>query len=233
MAAFESFLTQDAAKPKKWRRVTFTISLALHGALLIAGAIYSFWHVEELSPPSVTVTFLTAAPPPPPPPPPPKKKKTTPTKRPTEIIQPKPSQIVQPKEQKEPEPEEEDEGVEGGVEGGVAGGVVGGLVGNDAPKMLAPNIGTGQLAIDPQSAEYKVRMPAALNRPGNTIWGLFKICVTEGGVVKNVTVIKGADPLADAEWMAKIRTWKYRPYSINGRPVPYCYPLRLTLSSQL
>ena len=30
------------------------------------------------------------------------------------------------------------------------------------------------------------------------------------------------DKLVDNEWMAKIRTWQYRPYSINGRPVPFC-----------
>jgi protein TonB len=181
----------------------------------------------------VTVTFLSAAPPPPPPPPPPKKKKTTPTKKPTEIVQPKPNQIVQPKDQKPPEPEEEDEGVEGGVEGGVAGGVVGGLVGNDPPKMLAPNIGSGQLAINPSQDPYKPRMPAALNRAGNTIWGLFKICVAESGGVKDVKVVKSADPLADADWMGKIRTWRYKPYSINGRPVPFCYTLRLQVSAQL
>ncbi len=164
--AFESFLTQEKQKPKKWRRMTFTLSLALHAALLVVGAVYSFWHVEELSPPSITVTFLAATPPPPPPPPPPKKKKTVVIKRPTEIVQPRPDQIVQPKETPPPEEEEEDEGVEGGVEGGVPGGVVGSTGTAEGPKMVPPNIGAGQLAINVQQDPYKPRMPPALNRAG-------------------------------------------------------------------
>ena len=230
--AFEAFLLQDKAKPKAWRRITFTISLALHGALLVAGAVYSFWHVEELSPPRVTVTFLSAAPPPPPPPPPPaKKKKTKPKTTPT--TQPRPDQIVQPKEL-EPIEEEEDEGVEGGVEGGVPGGVVGGLVGSTGTaKMLPPNIGSGQLAVNVNNPPYKPTLPAALNRAGNTVWGLFKICVTEGGAVKDVKVIKSADPLVDTNWAALIQNqWRYKPYSINGRPVPFCYTLRLAVASR-
>jgi protein TonB len=228
---FESFLTQDKAKPKRWRRLTYTISMALHGALLVAGAVYSFWNVDELSPPSVSVTFLASTPPPPPPPPPPKKKKAVVVKRPTEIVQPNPNQIVQPKETPPPPEEDEDDGVEGGVEGGVPGGVVGSL--GDAPKMVPPNIGAGQLAVDVLRDPYKPRLPPALNRAGNSIWGMFKVCVTASGTVQEVKIIKGADPLADNDWMAKIRTWRYKPYSINGRPVPFCYPLRLTVTAQL
>jgi periplasmic protein TonB len=231
--AFENFLTQEKQAPKKWRRVTFTLSLALHAVLLVAGAVYSFWHVEELSPPSITVTFLASTPPPPPPPPPPKKKKVTPIKRPVEIVQPRPDQIVQPKETPPPEEEEEDEGVEGGVEGGVPGGVVGSTGVGDAPKMVPPNIGAGQLAVNVQQDPYKPRMPAALNRAGNSIWGMFKVCVTASGTVQEVKVIKSADALADNDWMAKIRSWRYKPYTINGRSVPFCYPLRLTVTASL
>src|SRR5688572_28039248 len=107
--AFDAFLKQDLARPKKWRRITFTVSLALHGVLLAVGAVYSFWHVEELSPPSVTVTFLAGIPPSPPPPPPPKRKKTqVKPKVPTEIVQPKPDAVVQPPPKEQPpEPEAE------------------------------------------------------------------------------------------------------------------------------
>jgi len=38
--AFESFLTFEKQKPKKARRLTYTLSLALHGGLLFVGAIY-------------------------------------------------------------------------------------------------------------------------------------------------------------------------------------------------
>jgi periplasmic protein TonB len=238
--AFENFIGEIQTAPKRRRRIMsfiLTLGLGLHVVLIGLGVYKSFWNVEELSPPSVNVTFLTAAPPPPPPPPPPKRKKAeTKPRVPTEITQPKPNQIVQPKE-KPPEPEEEeDDGVEGGVEGGVAGGVVGGTVGgtvgSEGPKMLNPQIGTGQLAIDPSSGAYKPTLPPALKRPGMTFWGLYKICVTEQGSVKDVKMVKSADPLVDNDWMNKIRTmWKYKPYSINGRPVPFCYTLRLSVSA--
>lgn len=259
--AFEAFLTQDKAKPKKGRRITYTISLALHGALLIVGVVYSFWHVEELSPPSVQVTFMSAMAPPPPPPPPPKKRASTKPKtqvKPVEVIQPKPTEIVQPretpKEQPKPEPEDdsggdegeedgEENGVVGGVKGGVVGGVIGGQVGgvvgsagpagDVAPKTLPPNIASGQLAIDPQSDQYRPRLPPALNRAGTKLWAMSKVCVSKDGSVVDVKIIKGADPLVDPEIVAKVRTWKYRPYMINGNPTPFCFMLRLDMSSTL
>jgi periplasmic protein TonB len=230
--AFEQFLTQDKSKPTKLRTITFSIALLLHAGLLAVGVYLSFWHVEELSPPSVSVTFLAGAPPPPPPPPPPKRKKAETKVVPKEIVQPKPSQIVQPRE-KPPEPEEEeDDGVEGGVEGGVAGGVVGGIVGNNAPTMLPPNIGTAQRITDVNVDPYKPRLPAALNRAGMVQWGLYKVCVTAQGDVQSVTPMKPADPLVNDDWMAKIKTWKYKPYSVNGRPVPFCSPVRVQVTAQ-
>jgi protein TonB len=235
--AFEAYLTQGKTKSKKWVRFALTLSIALHAGLLVAGAVYSFWNVDYLTPPSVTVTFLSGAPPPPPPPPPPKKKKSeVKPKVPTEIVQPKPNQIYQPKE-KPPEPEEEDDGVEGGVEGGVVGGVVGGTVGadlgNTGPVMVAPNVGTGQRKCDMQNdPQYKPGLPPALNRAGMVVWGLFKVCVTAQGAVDKVTMIKPADPLVNDMWMAKLKACPYKPYSVNGRAVPFCHPVRLEVRSQ-
>lgn len=233
--AFDAFLQQDKAKPKKWRRITYTISIVFHAALLMVGAIHSFWHVDELSGPNVAVTFMSGTPPPPPPPPPAKKKKTTQTKtRPTEVVQPRANQIIQPKEKEEP-PEEEDDGVEGGVEGGVVGGVVGGTVGGtpntQTATLLPPNVGSGQRISDINDPRYKPGLPPALNRAGMTVWGLFKICVSPQGKVTDVKVLKSADKLVDDDWIAKMKSWEYRPYSINGRPVPFCHPMRVQVSS--
>jgi protein TonB len=233
--AFDQFLNQEKTKPTKLRTVTFSLAIGLHAALLAVGVYLSFWHVEELAAPSVSVTFLTGAPPPPPPPPPPKKKKSeTKVVKPTEVVQPKPNQIVQPKE-KPPEPEEEDDGVEGGVEGGVAGGVVGGTVGStgNGPVMLAPNVGTGQRISDVQGdARYRPTLPPALNRAGMVQWGLYKVCVSAQGKVSSVTAMKAADPLVNDDWIAKIKLWEYRPYSVNGRPVPFCSPVRVQVQAQ-
>ena len=69
--AFEAFLEGDDPRPRRRRRLTYAVSLAVHAALLAGGVAYSFWHVEEITPPTVRVTFMAAAPPPPAPPPPP------------------------------------------------------------------------------------------------------------------------------------------------------------------
>src|SRR5438309_9742139 len=102
--SFEAFLHQGQGVPVGWRRLTYTVSIGLHVVLLTAGVVRSFWHVEELTPPVVKVTFLAANTPPPPPPPP--KRKSNPTKVVVkhDIVQPKPNQIIQPKvEEEKPE----------------------------------------------------------------------------------------------------------------------------------
>src|SRR4051812_4071957 len=97
--AFEAFLEGGDPRPRRRRRLTYVVSLAVHAALLAAGIAYSFWHVDEITPPTVHVTFMAVAPPPPaaaPPPPAggasdPAKPKTAHKVKPptlTEIVQP-------------------------------------------------------------------------------------------------------------------------------------------------
>lgn len=235
--AFEAFLTQDKAKPTAKRSLLISASLIAHGALLTAGVIYSFWHVDELSPPTVTVTFLQNAPPPPPPPA--AKKKRSDSKRVTrEVTQPKPNEITQPV--KEEKKEDDDDGVEGGVEGGVAGGVVGG-VGTGAPppaneppppppppaqpKNVPPAVGMKQLAINPRVAPYNLVMPP--NYPsGMRLWALTRICVNPSGNVMGVSLVKGMDPKLDGQLLSRIRSWKFNPYVTEGRAIPFCFTLR-------
>jgi protein TonB len=229
--AFESFLTQQKRKPTRARRITYTVSMALHGGLLVAGVIWSFWHVDELSPPNVTITFMSATPPPPPPPPP--KKKTAPKPKPVVITQPKINQIVQPKEVIKDEPKDDD-GVEGGVEGGVAGGVVGAMPTEQptAPRFLPPQVGSKQLLIDPQSDQYRVKLPPALSRAGMTLWAMVKMCISKDGTVHEAKIIKGADPTVDPSIVSTLKTWRYKPMTVDGRPVPFCYNVRYEISAR-
>jgi hypothetical protein len=98
--------------------------------------------------------------------------------------------------------------------------------------LLPPRVGAGQLISDVlHDPRYTPTLPAQLNRAGMVVWGLYKICVSVAGTVTDVKVVKPADALVDAPWIQKIKTWQYRPYSINGRPVPYCYPMRLEVRS--
>jgi hypothetical protein len=50
--AFEGFRAQSGKRPRR-NRLTLALSIVFHGALLAAGVAYSFWHVDELTPPSV------------------------------------------------------------------------------------------------------------------------------------------------------------------------------------
>jgi TonB family protein len=66
-----------------------------------------------------------------------------------------------------------------------------------------------------------------------SFWAMVKVCVEPGGNVKEAKIVKGADALLDPEILSKVRTWRYKPYMVNGRPVPFCYMLRYVISSQL
>ena len=245
--AFEAFRAQAAAPARAGRkRLWYGLSIAFHGALLAVGVAYSFWHIEELSPPLLKITFLSsAAPPPPPAPPPPagggaaaKKKITV---KPKTVVQPKP-EIVQPKElpkKDEPkeEPKTEDKGEKdgkpggtiggtpggtiGGTPGGVVGGTPGGMIGAApvASKFLPPNVGEGQ-----RISSDKGIMPVPLRKPGAVYRVLLKVCVSVNGNVDKVTIMKGSDPLADAEALRVIKTWRFRPFLVNGMAAPFCYP---------
>lgn len=241
--AFEGILSQPDSKPRTWRRWMLGVSLGLHGAALVAGAVHSIWQVDELPMPQVQVTLVAAAPPPPPPPPPPARKTVTKTK--TKSVQSKPNVLTQPTETpKEPpkeEPaEEEDEGVEGGVEGGVAGGVVGGVVGNQPPPppkntpppMLSPKVARGLLLIDPSADAYRVKVPPALARSGMRHVANVIMCVSAQGTVTSVRLVKGAGPAIDGQIPSVLRRWRYRPRMVDGQPQPFCYPLRYEISAR-
>src|SRR3954451_19361740 len=241
--AFEAVL---GARPTyaRWRRVTVGVSIAAHVVALAVGVAYSFWTIEDLPMPAVAVTLVGGAPPPPPPPPPAKRHSTGKVRPHVE----KPHTLVQPKDPKEapkekPEPEKEDDddakddGQEGGVKGGVAGGVVGGVVGapvpkDTGPKMVSPQIARQQLLIDPNAEAYKVTLPPPLVRTGMTFSAVVRICVSAQGSVSEVKLLRGADPAIDPQIPAVLGRWRYRPYTIDGHPVPFCYTIRYDVSAR-
>jgi hypothetical protein len=93
--------------------------------------------------------------------------------------------------------------------------------------LLPPNVGSGQRLSDLNDPRFRPGLPPQLNRAGMIVWGLFRICVAVDGHVDNVKIIKSADALVDDRWLAVIRSWQYRPYSIEGRAVPFCHAMRI------
>ena len=189
--AFEQFLTQkkDASRSKRWRSVTYSFSLLLHGALLLGMIARSFWHVEELQPPAVHVTLSALRPPPPPPPPAAAPKAEAPEVKPKVAVRPRPApQIVQPVAPTETPPAEatasNGEGEPGGVEGGVAGGVATAAPPPPPPPpkrvepvaiLLPPSVGSGQRLSDLNDPRFRPSLPPQLKRAGMIVWGLYKI----------------------------------------------------------
>jgi protein TonB len=237
---------QRNARRRKIYVFSFTTSAILIGTLIVGAVVYSLFHIEDLPPPSVAVTFFAAAPPPPPPPPPRRKKREQPKPKP--VVQPTVQQVkqrlVQPK-QKEPEPEpdvEDDQGVEGGVEGGVPGGVIGGVLGGERdkappppppppapppkPKVVPPTVlETQKLSGDIPSLPPNVKEAAfhALgNQPGR-LTAIFKVCIGVSGGISQINLLKPSGaPALDDFIRSNLRTWRYRPYMINGKPTPIC-----------
>jgi hypothetical protein len=254
--AFETFLKQRAVEPRlrRWRGITYTLSLSLHASLLAVMLVRSYWVVDELQPRGAQVTLhMVFVPPPPPAAPEPAKPnveakpKVVAAQRPRVEPVPSPSELVQPTpapKEEEPPSAEAPAAVDEG--GGVAGGVVGGVAGlevapaivaapiaavvpqpDPTPIMLSPNVGVGQRLSDISEPRFRPQLPPSLTAIGAVVWGLFRICVTNGGRVKNVDVLKSADPLVDDAWIEVIRRWEYRPYSVAGRPVPFCHATRI------
>ena len=68
--AFEALLEQPDAKPRRWRKVMISVSLALHAVALGFGLVKSVWTVAEMPLPAIQVTLAEAPPLAPPPLPP-------------------------------------------------------------------------------------------------------------------------------------------------------------------
>ncbi|HEY7372240.1 MAG TPA: energy transducer TonB [Polyangia bacterium] len=248
--AFDAFRAQAAAPRARGRKsLWYALSIGFHGALIAAGVAYSFWHIEELSPPVLRVTFMSAAPPPAPAAPPPagggaaaNVKPKKPTVKPKPIVEPKP-EIVQPKEipkKEEPkeEPKAEDphgekDGVKGGVAGGTPGGVAGGTPGG---KIGGTPGGTGTSAASgpPKFLPPNIGMaqkvsgddppfPASLRKPGAVYHVLVKVCVNTSGGVDKVTIMRSTDSQLDGGVIETLRSnWRFRPYMANATPIPFC-----------
>jgi hypothetical protein len=262
--AFEAFLTQDQdrSRPRRWRRLTYALSLALHAGLLLGAVGHSFWRVDELQPRRVSVHFLLSPAPAPPPPlpaapvplaipiarkaPAPRVRSTAPLSQPPPPAAVEPVVATEPIAPAEPTadvPEGDLAATGPGDSAGVAGGDEGVIAAAPPPPPsppvpppaainLAPQMGIQLRTTDLNDPRFRPTLPPALNRGGMVVVGLFRICVSPQGQVKDVSVLKSADPLVDQSWAAVIRTWEYRPYSVAGHAVAFCHAARIEVRAQ-
>jgi hypothetical protein len=246
--AFDVFLQQrqEGSPLRRRRAATWLVSLALHAGGLLALGVHSFWGVEEISPGGVGVTFLSVGTPPVPPPPV-AIRKTRPQARPSLVpVATVKAQLLSPREGTVRDPRTFESDTEAGYLETEAGGVASPSVENAGlrpteragapiiellPVMLGPNVGVSQRISDLSDLRFRPTLPPALNRPGFKVSGVFEICVSVAGQVNDVKVLRSADPLVDGDWTTVIRRWQYRPFTLKGRPTPFCYPLMLEVQS--
>jgi outer membrane biosynthesis protein TonB len=251
LMAFEAFRAQSEPEARRGRkRLWYALSIAFHGALIGVGIAYSFWHIEELSPPLLKVTFMSAAPPPPPAPPPPAgggagaaKKKVTVKPKPLvqakpELVQPReiPKPVDPPRETPAPETKSDDKGEKAGTPGGTIGGTPGGTVGGTPGGTIggtpggtaggtpgAPKFLPPHIGIAQKLSGDDPPFPPALRQPGAVYHVLVKVCVTVTGAVDKVTIMKSTESQLDVGVIETLkRSWRFRPYMANAMAIPFC-----------
>jgi TonB family protein len=88
---------------------------------------------------------------------------------------------------------------------------------------LASKVGQRQLLTNPSSRA--VRVPAVLQRSGQTFSASVNICVSATGQVSKVSILRSASPALDPQIAKMLSGWRYRPLLEAGKPTPFCYPL--------
>lgn len=98
-----------------------------------------------------------------------------------------------------------------------------------APKaQLIPPSVMGPLRI---SGETQIHPPrtvknAILGDGKNRVVGTVKVCIGKDGAITSVSTLSSTKyPEYDAQLLASVRTWRYRPYMIDGVPQPACSPV--------
>jgi hypothetical protein len=93
------------------------------------------------------------------------------------------------------------------------------------PALLSMRAGHDHLAIDPKVSPYKVNLPRNYVGNGRELVSSIRVCVSEKGEVTSVKILKYSDPALDTQFPIVIPRWRYKPYIVDGRPTPFCYPM--------
>jgi TonB family protein len=130
-------------------------------------------------------------------------------------------ELPQPVE-REPDVEGVEEGVPGGVEGGIAGGVLGGIEpqGEAAPPADDGPLRVGGDVLAPvKTAGDPPRYPDAARAARLQGIVILEIVIDRTGEVADTRVLKGLPMGLDAAAVEAVRTWKFRPATLHGKPV--------------
>jgi protein TonB len=232
---FSQSLVEDSAQDRQRRFWTRFWSTSAQVGVLFVLVLIPLWFTDAL-PVQQLATFLVAPPPPPPPPPP-----AAPTIKVQKIVSEVvngqlltpnkiPRSVKMIKEEEAPPPMS-GMGVIGGVEGGVPGGQVGGVIGSilsstrnsgttvavaapAKPMRISSGVSEGMLVQKIEPAYPVIAQRAHIQ---GTV--RLQAIISRQGTIENLQLIEGHPMLVPAAIDA-VKQWKYRPYVLNGEPLP-------------
>ena len=218
----------------------FSLSLGLHGAMILLVVLSPLFLPDESPPPVDYIRALIYNPPPPPPPPLPKGASTKPADKAPEKTgakPPDPEVLVEPKIPDDPKPVEPEKGidplkqfgvadgseagsvdgmaagVDGGTVGGTLGGVIGGVIGGTGDKPV--------LDYDQPPRLLKQTRPiypqeAFIKKIEGIV--MLEIVIGIDGKVGRAKVLRSI-PQLDSAAIQTVRQWVFSPAIKGGRPV--------------
>jgi periplasmic protein TonB len=223
---FEDSLMESSNKIKAKSKYWSMVSLLLNGGILIAVIIWPLLHPQAL-PTDVMAPLMVAPPPPPPPPPAPQAPKVqiksetlskelqAPSKIPKEI------KLVQ--ESAIPPSMDSVKGIEG-LENGTPGGMstIMDGIGTGTPKVMRQthrSLSISSGVMDGNLLDKTVPQYPEIAREAR-IQGIvvLQATISTTGFIKNLRVLSGPPMLQQAA-MDAVRSWRYKPYLLNGNPI--------------
>lgn len=103
----------------------------------------------------------------------------------------------------------------------------------------SPAAATGPRKILPEALGKMQRLsgappafPAQLAKDGSLFVVMTKVCVSAGGVVETVDLMKRADPTLDKNVTEAVRGWRYKPLISGETAVPFCTFVRFEFRTE-
>jgi hypothetical protein len=226
------------ARARGRRSLAVTVSVMLHALVLLAAAVRGMWGVDELTGPQVVITLWNGLPVMPPLFEPAAGGSSNEPQRPEQRLHRRVRQTPNPLlAALTPEPIVPTSG-SGSPPGAETGsGQSHGTAPacpddhpdcNDDPPpvlVLPPKVGEKSCVSCPLP-----RLPPAFTRFGTVQSILMRICVDAAGRVVSTNVLSGIGGTADEGVAATVAGWRFSPYAVDGRPVPFCYVSRFVFT---
>lgn len=222
-----------------WRSFAIALSVAVHVGVLATAIVWGMWVVEEISPRFVPVVIWNGMPAGPPPDfaldraKQSQKQQRKPRTRVEPRMQPQQVRSVAPVETiagdrvDATDPPGTDVGTDGPGGDVCPPGATCATTAPPPPQMLPPKVAEKSCI-----GCALPRLPPAYRMIGTVHDMLVRICVGADGGVTSLKVLRSIGGAADASVLETLASWRFSPYTIAGRPVPFCYATRFLFSAE-